>query len=441
MSRKPNIDQLINLLRHNFDPELISFELNIPIEFVNECKKQLEERESKSNTHKTNYVQQMRKKYNSLYSSTPIDSSTPAIQSSKDTLAINQSFSRISTFIQNLENSPNNKLTNQILLEIGKLEKCNLTIQQTEELCSIVSQLDDETINIPYKKRDIEETYKTYKKYRKIIKQAHNLLALSISSQLSSINDLQELEHLYKLFTPEFIKSNPALLGTVKMNIGNKIHKLQLSQPTMQSSSNIINATKNLEEENFDYEGTHQLLMLEVDELSKNRPNNKFALTNEQLYNQALSKLRSEITKNSESYKFVNPESTIRNLIQLQEGKSPELATHTLVMYFVNNSDFKSALELCKKYIERNNSETQLFHYYRSLKKQVLCSETSHIITQHLGRTTSQYEDDEFLEFLNNRLKKNKLNSSSIVLGTNPSTQKKITLSDISDSSLYDLPR
>lgn len=74
MLEKIDVEKIIELLNHGFEADLISFELNIPIEYVDECKKQLDKRNIKSTTSQKSKiirktpVQKMREQYRILSS-------------------------------------------------------------------------------------------------------------------------------------------------------------------------------------------------------------------------------------------------------------------------------------------------------------------------------------------------------------------------------------
>lgn len=351
------------------------------------------------------------------------------MQSEEDKIQIEKVLSKISILIGHLNDGPKMNLFKQILSEIKKLEDFKLTIEQAENLHELISQLKKENLNL------YNTETNTGKIFKQIIKQDCNLLASTISSQIPSINDLEQLNNFSKIFTFKFIETNPTLLGSVKMVLDNRIravqNQLSSEQSRNQKSPNIVKAAKSLEKEQFNYEDIHNLLLSETQELSKSRPKSKFALTDEQLYKQVLIKVKDEIDNNPTNYTFSNPESAIENLIQLQGGKTPELAVRTIIMNLAQNSKFDTALNLCNKYMHKQSGDVAFYSYYKSLRKEVLGCEVSSMVLNHLNSETSLKEDEQFLEDLNKRLEKNKIKSTSVILGTNPSTSKKISLSDI----------
>ena len=237
MIKHSKIEEIKKLIKNGFDLELMSFELDIPIEEIMQYKLELEKtnkskpiktysaREIIDNKNKQAHskMQQMREQYKRLFFKVDkVEVKTPKELTNQEIELINSVITEIEEIVKgmkNLSKKERRKGANVILTKIKKIENYQLTIEQSEKLHSLIQSEELEKLNLnTTDKIDfyINRTKKT------IVKKLTDAIDIA---QLQT-EDLQELKILEKKLTTKMQQSNQIYVGAVKSRIENKILKI-----------------------------------------------------------------------------------------------------------------------------------------------------------------------------------------------------------------------
>ena len=145
MIKYSELYEIENLIKKGFDLELISFELDIPLNEIQQLYKKM------NNQKKSNYgkkvdnkelankkLEQMREKYRQLFLETKkIDNITPIELSEEETKEINLCIATTEEKIEEMKKLPREerrKVVNEIIPKIKNIQSYPLTIEQAEKL-------------------------------------------------------------------------------------------------------------------------------------------------------------------------------------------------------------------------------------------------------------------------------------------------------------------
>ena len=205
-------ESIKNLIKKGFDLELISFELDIPIEEVKKLKSEIETsqkfREIKTysareiiesrNKQAHLKMERMRKKYNRLFlKSNKTEVKLPRELSEQEIELINSAITKIEETIKGmkeLSKKERRKEVRKILEELNKLEYYQLTIEQAERLYLLMQQEE-------LKKLSLNSTDRIDVYINRNIKAISRKLTEAIDIIQSQTEDLEELKSLERKLT------------------------------------------------------------------------------------------------------------------------------------------------------------------------------------------------------------------------------------------------
>ena len=205
-------ESIKNLIKKGFDLELISFELDIPIEEVKKLKSEIETsqkfREIKTysareiiesrNKQAHLKMERMRKKYNRLFlKSNKTEVKLPRELSEQEIELINSAITKIEETIKGmkeLSKKERRKEVRKILEELNKLEDYQLTIEQAERLYLLMQQEE-------LKKLSLNSTDRIDVYINRNIKAISRKLTEAIDIIQSQTEDLEELKSLERKLT------------------------------------------------------------------------------------------------------------------------------------------------------------------------------------------------------------------------------------------------
>ena len=166
MIKHSEIEEIKKLIQNGFDLELMSFELDIPIEEIMQYKLELEKtnkskpiktysaREIIDNKNKQAHskMQQMREQYKRLFFKVDkVEVKTPKELTNQEIELINSVITEIEEIVKgmkNLSKKERRKGANVILTKIKKIENYQLTIEQSEKLHSLIQSEELEKLNL-----------------------------------------------------------------------------------------------------------------------------------------------------------------------------------------------------------------------------------------------------------------------------------------------------
>lgn len=444
MIKHSEVDEIKKLIKNGFDLELISFELDIPIEELIQYKLELE-KTSKSSSIKTCSarkiidsknkqahlkMQQMRKQYKKLFFEVDKVEVKPQKKlTTQEIELINLVITEIEEIVKgmkNLSKKERRKRAYVILTKIKKIENYKLTIEQSEKLHSLIQTEELEKLNLTT--TDKIDFYINRTK-RIIVKKLTDAVDIA---QLQT-EDLQELKILEKKLTTKMQQNNPIYVGAVKSRIENKILKIN-QQKAIDKIRNGVNENveliiKSLAKGTLDINKADQIIEEEAEKRTESKPKNKFTLTKEQEKNQILMQVRTGLMEKSEQYNIENPEKTIMLMEELNKGKI-ELAVRTVVKNFINRKEFDKAKDVCEKFSSKDK-ESSLSIYIRDLKKEIRNNEIGDFILKGINMKGTPEEESKFIELIEKGIRQKNIKLESVLLGKSQDGLKNITLADI----------
>ncbi len=479
-----NKEKIKKIIKYGFDLKLISFELDIPIEYLEKIKRELENEETKKKTskysgkkEKFSKIEQMRRKYNALTGnkdksksktcstkknnenkstviSTKNDSQNKSMtMSTKNNKAetkrknpndeeqslkqqnelIEEAIRKLEEIIQTIPTLPkdekNVKLI-EILTELKKIETFNLNVEQAEKVYYL--------INIP----ELHALDRRY--YRKIdyvfsIQRKINLNKLLENIQIAQAqtDDIEELKMLQKRITPQILQKNQLVASKLNSEITNKIYRIQKEKLVQEFknniSENIIEIVKDLANGTVDIEKANLIIDAEAKKRVKNRHQNKFTLTEEQEKKQILVRIRQEITGNASKYKIINPSETISQMQNLCGG-GIELAIKAVVENFIQRKEFETAENICNTYLMQRENP-QLRKFVIQLRKKVKYAEIGDLVLKVINTDMGKDEEDKLYEQIKIGVQTANLKLNEISIGKSKDGLRTIYLSDIWDET------
>lgn len=441
MIKNNEIEEIKQIIKKGFDLELISFELDIPIEELKKYKDEIERNNNLSKTKKHNEkeiidkknikahskMQKMREKYNQIFfTDNKKEINLPNVSKQQIEL-INSVITEIEKNIRELKSQPKaeiRKKVGTILTELNKIESYPLTVEQSEKLYILMKSKDLEKLNL--KSTDKIDTY-INKKRKMVIKK----LAKSIDIAQSQTENLEELKNLQRKLTMEMAQKNPILVGSVISKIENKILKINQQKALYRIRNSISNdieyIIKELANGTLDKEKAIKIIEEEARKRIESREKTKFSLTEEQEKKQIIIQIKTLLMENPQKYSIKNPEATI---IQIQElcGGEQEQAIRTVVNNFIEIKNFEKAKEICNKYSNKDNRIT-FQKFIRSLRNQIKKAEIGDLVLKGLNVTGN--EERIYFELIEKGLNTGNVKLNDIYLGKTQDGLRKIYLSDI----------
>ena len=444
MIKNSEAKEIKKLIKKGFDLELISFELDIPIEEIMQCKLELE-KINKSSSIKTYSVreiidsknkqahlkmQQMREQYRKLFFKVnkveikPIKKlTTQEIEFVDSVIA---EIDEIVKGMKNISKKERRKGANIILTKIKKIENYQLTIEQSERLHSLMQSENLEKLNL--NTTDKIDFYINRTK-RTIVKK----LTDAVDNAQVQTEDLQELKILEKKLTTTMQHNNPIYVGAVKSRIENKIlkinQKIAFNRIRNDVPTDIAFIITEIANGTLDIEIANEIIDKEAKKRVENKPKTKFSLTEEQEKKQILIQIRTVLMEKPEQYHIENPKVTI---MQMQElcGGDLEQSVRTVVKNLTCIKDFERAKNVCDSFSIKDK-DNQIPKYIRTQKNEIRNAELGDIVLKGLNMSGTEEDDRKYFELIEKGLKMGNVKLSSVPLGKSQDGLKNIYLSDI----------
>ena len=444
MMKLNEIEEVKKLIKNGFDLELISFELDIPIEEIKQCKMELETMKQPNSTRTYSAkeiidnenkqahskMQQMRERYKKLYfTSNEIEVKQPKELPRQKVEQINSVIAEIEEIAESIKELPKKerrKEVNAILTKLKQIEEYQLTIEQAEKLHYILQSEELKKLN-----SSITDKIDFYmnRSRKTIIKK----LAEAIDIAQSQTNELEELKILERKLTMKMQQNNQIVVGAVKTRIGNKISKItqQKARDRIRNDipEDIDSIIREIANGTLDIRMANEIINKEVRKRVENKPKTRFSLTEEQEKRQILIQIRTVLMEKSEQYHIENPEKTVMQIQELCGGEL-EQAIRTVVKNLTSIKDFERAKEVCNKFSTQDN-ESSFSAYIRTLRKQIRNDEISDIVLKGINMSGTEREERRYLELIEKGLKMGNVKLGAISLGRSQDGLRTITLADI----------
>ncbi len=444
MIKHSEVEEIKKLIKNGFDLELMSFELDIPIEEIIKYKLELE-KTRKSNAVKTysdreiidsknkqghSKMQQMREQYKKLFFKVDkIEVKKPKELTKQEIELINSVITEIEEIVKgmkNLSKKERRKGANVILTEIKKIENYQLTIEQSEKLHFLIQSEELEKLNI--KTKDKIDFYINGTK-RRIVKKLTDAVDIA---QLQT-EDLQELKILEKKLTTKMQQNNPIYVGAVKRRIENKILKINqkiiFDRIRNDVPTDIAFIIMEIANGTLDIEIANEIIDKEAQKRVEEKPKTRFSLTEEQEKKQILIQIRTVLMEQPEQYHIENPTVTIKQMQKLCGGDL-EQSIRIVVNNLIYSKDFERAKDVCDKFSIRDN-DNKIPQYIRTLKNRIRNEEIGNIVLKGLNMSGTEEDDEQYFKLIEKGLKMGNVKLSSVPLGKSQDGLKNIYLSDI----------
>ena len=443
MRENSEIEEIKKVIKKGFDLELISFELDIPIEKIKQYKSELEV-EEKNNSVRTysarkiidcenkkihSKMQQVRERYNKLFfRNNNVENVKQKKLQKQDTELIDSVIVEIEKIIKGMEKlskKDRRKKAMKIFGELKKIEEYQLTIEQAEKLNQLIQSKELDNLNSKqiYSSEDTRN-----KKKEKMVKK----LVEAIDIEQEKTEDLEELKNLLKKITLEIQVKNPISAGMVKCKIEKKISKIinkkTISRIKNEIPINIESIIVELAKGTLNMQTANEIIEEEARKIVESKPKTRFSLTEEQEKGQILIQIKKVLMERPEQYYIENPEKTINQIQELCGGKL-EVSIRTVVKNLTGVKDFERAKEICNKFMKEDKVN---FTYIKRLKKEIRNDEISDIVLKVINMKGIDIEEERiYFELIEKGLKMGNIKLEEISLGKSQDGLKFITLADI----------
>lgn len=442
MIEQIGIDKLKKLVKsEKFDLELISFELNIPIEYLKNLKDDIETnstndslKETRSNTNmknEKNYygnfkMQQIRTRYRQLFFGTnDVEIVQQPKVSQADTAFLEAEIARLEAKIQemhSLSGKEKREMAYNICLELKKFEKYQLSIEQAEKLYAIASLGE-------------LQIFKAMVNQRRIIA---SKLAKAVDLKSVEVSDINQLRILERKITPQILKENPLLTDTVKRKILSRISTMQQQVAIDRIRNGVPPSIQAIIEDlvsgNIDLDSANAIIDEEAKKRVDSKPKSMFSLTEEQEKSQILVQMRTAIMEKADKYKIQNPEELV---IQAQhflcEGNL-EWATRMVVTNLIGRKEYEAAKHICDKFTikgKKGEAESEHAKQMRNLRNSIRYAEISDMVLSVINMNGTSEEERACFELIENGLRTRNIKLGAISLGKSRDGLRNISLADI----------
>lgn len=441
-------EEIKKIIKSGFDLELISFELDIPLEEIKELKKELDKQNRTVKTRSAKEIidernnaahkkmVQLREKYMQLYLRNNKTVTTGQKElSPKEIREIELIIGKIEQNIQSIQQASKEerrKTAKVIIDNVIKIESYQLTIEQAEKIGDL---LNDDNI-----RKTILGAYDRIELGIGIIKKIiATKLAQAVEIALYQTEDVEELRCLDKKITSEILERNPTLIGGIKTRILYKISEIQrreiINKIKNDISTDILKIVEKLVQGTLDVEDAKIVIeqeakkQYESKKTIKNKTKARFLVTEEQQKSQILMKIRSAIVDRAEEYPIENPQVTVEQLYELDSSDIGQ-TIRVVVQNLVNTKRFEEAKVVCREFSKYKDDE-KMIKNMMLLKKEIRNAEIGDLVLRGIYMEGTIEEERIYFELIEKGLNSRNVKIGAISLGKSKDGLKDISLADI----------
>lgn len=445
------IEEIKELIKSGFDLELISAELEIPIDTLKKYKLEMETRK-KSNITRTysareiiesknseahSKMEKMRERYKRLFFRTNKAEVVSAKELSKQEVElINMVITKVEELVKEMKTLLRKERiepARTILSELEKIKDYQLNIKQAEKLYSLMQSEELKGLDLEIKGKHIRSTDKIEQYINKKRIDIINKLVKAVDIAQSQTEEIEELGNLNRILTIEISQINPVQVGAVRGRIERKMENINQQKAVDRVRNDIPTSIDSIIEDivngTLDIEVANEIIAEEAKKRVESKPKTRFTLTEEQEKRQIKIQIRNMIMEKPEQYHIENPETTVM-LIQELFGGELEQAIRTVVRNLIAIKDFESAKAVCNEFVRKDEKGT-LLEYITMLKKDIRNAEISDIVLKGINMEGTEDEDRRYFELIEKGLRQTSIKLSAISLGKSQDGSKNITLADI----------
>lgn len=450
MVKQQEIEEVKKLIESGFNLDLISFELDIPIELLKQYKLDMEKGKinnsatrmvhdekniiEKRNNHAHSKISKMREKYKQLYfESNTVNDNQLIFLSQKNLEEIRTVIVTVQETIkkmQTLSKNEKRKLACNILTELKKIDEYPLPITEAEQIYELMCSKELQGLNS-----------NTADRINYFIKKQKSKCAYQFTKAIEceqyNVDDMEGLLNLKRKLTKNIVDENPLAIGAVENRISKRIEAMRQQQAIDRIkndiSPSIISIIHDLVNGNIDTQKANSIIDDEAKRRAESKQKNRFSLTEEQEKRQILIQIRMAITERADKFNIKDPEKAVLQIQELCGGKL-EQSIRTVVKNLIAQKDYETAKNICDKFSEKNKNDVKEFEhakYIRGLKNEIRNAEISDYVMTAINMNGTVEEESAYFELLEKGIKMGNFKLSEISLGKSRDGLKSITLADI----------
>ena len=396
------------------------------MEFLKKCEKQIKE-----NKKAISKMDELRENYYHLYytgDSSILQDEVALTQQQIELIeSVIQKVDETIDKIGDISKTEKRRFAIEILKEIRKIEKLQLTVGQAQNLLTLLKSAKLNKVNVGFNDNTDAYVWKARKIFTK------NLIS-AIDIEQCKTTDIDDLKLLQRKITTEIEKENLILAKTVRDRIGNRIMEIQkqnaIERIKNDVSSEIDQVIRKLASGKLDdIEEANIVIEEESKRRFENKPKNKFSLTEEQEKNQLIIQIKKCLREQAEVYPIENPEITIQQLTDLIGGNFADVI-NIVGQNCIINRQFEKAKAICDKYEEKRDDVPQK-SYIKRLRDDIKKAEIAEMILKSINKRGTVKEENRTFELIEEGLRRANIKLGAITLGKNQEGTKTITLEDI----------
>lgn len=431
MTKSYDIELIKELIGKGYDLELLSYELEIPVEELNYYKQQLEATSSESRIPYYK-LEEIRKKYYELYKGVEakkVDNKKTA--NKKDTKLSQEEIAFINSVITavegQIEKTKSTSITSrqkaaiEILDQTSKIKEYELTLEQAEKLCQLMEYIN--WANLGKKGNAINNVKKSLE----------TRLAQAVKKKADETNDIEQLEQLAKKITTKMQSRNQIGVAPIANEIKNKIEKLKMKSSIDRIrtaiSPSIISIAESLANGTFDIQQANKAIDEEASKKVTDGVKTKFSLSQEQQRKQIILQIENQIMENASKCLLVNPDTTILQLQQL--GVDEADAMRVVAKNLIERKEYQQAKRICEQFSRLKDTEQYAQIYSRTLRNEIRNAELGDMVLKGINMRGTLQEEKKYWEKIEEGLKRGNIKLTSILLGKSQDDSRSITLADI----------
>lgn len=441
---KDEAEKMKSLIEKGYDPELISFEFDIPLERIMQYKRENESRERKSDfSNKSNTgneihyfrLEEMRKRYKELSEVHEEKSEKKPVETSYKELEVADmaisSLERKAELLKNSQGKAKRETISEILTGCGTLKDLKLTLEQSERLNYIIKALDRENIQdvLP----NNENSERLLHQIKKISAMVATKMARAILTEAENTEDIEELQRLCRKFTPQITRQDKLLIDSIVSQINDKIFKLR-KQDAIKKIKNlpesIKTVVKRLADGTIDLASANIIIENETRKRMSHEPKNSFCLTQEQHRGQIAIQIKNALIEEADKYPITDPKLTI---IKLQEliGANPEEATRVTIENLIARKQFEQGKKICDDLLSTDYYKTPAMKsQINSLMNKIKYAEIGDMVVKGLNMNGTLNEEIAYFQLIERGLRNSNVKLEQVPLGKGKNGRT-IKLSDI----------
>lgn len=310
-------------------------------------------------------------------------------------------------------------------MELIKIENSQLTLEQAEEIFSLISSNDLNGLKI--EKGDRIDYFVNEKRKRISIQ-----IVKAIGIKQYEVESIEELRTLERKITPLMLRENPILAEQVKREISTRIAAMQKKSAVEKLRNNIPTDIKSIIKDlingTIDIVQANAIIDEEARKKVASKPRTRFSMTEEQERKQILLQIRTAIIEKAEEYPIKNPEDTILKVQELC-GSDVGTSISTVVRNLISRNDLKAAKIICDGFTG-DDVQPEIRSYIKILRNEIRHAEISNVVLAGLNRKGIPKEDEKYFELIEKGISMGNVKLEAGSLGKSAEGSK-VTLADI----------